>query len=144
MLLDEHLEPLLSDYSFYPLIDTSRVAQALFALKTPEYIQYQKVHPKSDIYCLGIIILEVLTGKFPSQYLTNGKGGTDIVHWVHSAIADHREVELIDPEIAESASESGLDDMLKLLHIGATCTESNPDERPAIKEVIRLVEDMPL
>ncbi|CAM8987539.1 unnamed protein product [Rhodiola kirilowii] len=144
VLLDADCQPLLSDYAFYPLINTTQAAQALFALKSPEYVQHQKVHPKSDVYCLGIIILEVVTGKFPSQYLTNGKGGTDIVHWVHSAIVDHREVELIDPEIAETASENGLDDMQKLLHIGAACTETNPDERPSIREVIRMVEDISL
>uniref|UniRef100_A0A7N1A552 Protein kinase domain-containing protein n=1 Tax=Kalanchoe fedtschenkoi TaxID=63787 RepID=A0A7N1A552_KALFE len=142
VLLDGDCEPQLSDYAFYPLINTTQASQALFALKSPEYIQYQQVHPKSDIYCLGIIILEIVTGKFPSQYLNNGKGGTDIVHWVHSAIADHREVELIDPEVAESASETDLDDMQKLLHIGATCTETVPDDRPSIREVIRMAEDI--
>lgn len=141
VLLTTSYEPLLSDYGFYPLINSAQASQALFALKTPEYIQYQQVAPKSDIYCFGIIILEIVTGKFPSQYLLNGKGGTDVVHWVHTAIAEQRESELIDPEIGNSSSDS-VSDMKALLRIGAECTETNPEKRPSLNEIISRVEEI--
>uniref|UniRef100_A0A7N0UZR5 Protein kinase domain-containing protein n=1 Tax=Kalanchoe fedtschenkoi TaxID=63787 RepID=A0A7N0UZR5_KALFE len=141
VLLGSNYDPLLSDYGFYPLINSAQAAQALFALKTPEYIQYQQVSPKSDIYCLGIIILEIVTGKFPSQYLLNGKGGTDVVHWVHTAISEQRESELIDPEIANSSSES-VSDVEMLLRIGAECTHTNPDKRPSLNQIISRVEEV--
>uniref|UniRef100_A0A7N0TSI6 Protein kinase domain-containing protein n=1 Tax=Kalanchoe fedtschenkoi TaxID=63787 RepID=A0A7N0TSI6_KALFE len=139
ILLSSNYDPLLSDYGFYPLINSAQAAQALFALKTPEYIQNQQVSPKSDIYCFGIIILETVTGKFPSQYLLNGKGGTDVVHWVHTAIAEQRESELIDPEISGSESVS---DMEMLLRIGAECTDTNPEKRPSLNEIISRVEEI--
>ncbi|GFY98537.1 leucine-rich repeat protein kinase family protein [Actinidia rufa] len=141
ILLDENFEPLLSDYAFYPLINSTQAVQAMFAYKSPEAILYQQVTPKSDVYCFGIIILEILTGKFPAQYLSNQKGGTDVVQWVQSAVSEKRERELIDPEIARSTM-SSLEAMEELLHIGADCTESNLDERINMKEAIRRIEEI--
>ncbi|KAK9948120.1 hypothetical protein M0R45_003708 [Rubus argutus] len=109
ILLKEDYEPVLNDYAFHPLINPSNAAQAMFAFKTPEYIDSQQISPKSDVYCLGIVILEILTGKFPSQYLSNGKGGIDVVA------------------------------MGTLLQIGTDCTDSNPDRRPDIREAIRRI-----
>lgn len=140
ILLSSSYEPLLTDYAFFPLISNTQTAQSLFAYKSPEAILYQQLTPKSDVYCLGIIILEILTGKFPSQYLNNQKGGTDLVQWVNSAIAESREVELIDPEIANATG--SLAEMEKLLHLGAACTESEPDKRIDLREAIRRIEQI--
>ncbi|GAU33006.1 hypothetical protein TSUD_358730 [Trifolium subterraneum] len=105
---------------------------------TPEALKNNKVSPRCDVYCLGVVILEILTGKFPSQYLNTGKGGTDIVQWVASAISEGREVELLDPEI--SSNKKSLNEMQQLLHIGAACTESNPQKRLDMFEAIRRIE----
>ncbi|CAA7041745.1 unnamed protein product [Microthlaspi erraticum] len=138
VLLSESYEPLISDYAFLPLLQPSNAAQALFAYKCPEYVQNQQVSQKSDVYCLGIILLEVMTGKFPSQYLSNGKGGTDIVEWVQTSISQHKEEELIDPEIASNTE--SLQQMVELVRIGATCIASNPDDRESMKETVRRIE----
>ncbi|XP_021828472.1 pollen receptor-like kinase 3 [Prunus avium] len=140
ILLGPDYEPLLSDFAFGPLINTANVAQALFAYKAPEAAEHDRVSPKCDVYCLGIIILEIMTGKFPSQYLNNGKGGLDVIQWVRSAISEGRESELLDPEI--SSTNSSLGEMEKLLHIGAACTESNPNQRLDMREAIIRIEQV--
>ncbi|XP_010503020.1 PREDICTED: pollen receptor-like kinase 3 [Camelina sativa] len=142
VLLSETYEPLISDYAFLPLLQPNNASQALFAFKSPEFVQNQQISPKSDVYCLGIILLEVMTGKFPSQYLNNGKGGTDIVEWVQSSIAQHKEEELIDPEIAINTD--SMQQMVELLQIGAVCIASNPNERQNMKEIVRRIERVTL
>lgn len=139
VLLDQNYEPLLSDYAFQPLMHDNNAAQTMFAYKTPDYIQYQQVSHKTDVYCLGIIILEILTGKFPSQYLSNGKGGIDVVEWVLTAIQENRERELLDPEIAAVSTDASVNQMLQLLEIGAACSESDPQQRLDMKEAIRRI-----
>ncbi|KAG4959235.1 hypothetical protein AAZX31_13G094500 [Glycine max] len=141
VLLTENYEPLLSDFAFHPLINPNYAIQTMFAYKTPDYVSYQHVSQKTDVYCLGIIVLEIITGKFPSQYHSNGKGGTDVVHWVFTAISERREAELIDPELMSNHSNS-LNQMLQLLQVGAACTESNPDQRLNMKEAIRRIEEV--
>ena len=139
ILLSETYEPLISDYAFLPFLQPNN-AQAMIAYKTPEFAENQQVSHKSDVYCLGIIVLEILTGKFPSQYLNTGKGGIDIVQWVQSSIAEHKEEELIDPEIANNTD--SVQQMLELLRIGAACIASNPDERPDMRETVRRIEQV--
>ncbi|KAJ0241632.1 Pollen receptor-like kinase 3 [Hirschfeldia incana] len=138
VLLSETYEPLISDYAFLPLLQPDSASQALFAFKSPEFAQSQQVSPKSDVYCLGVVLLEVMTGKFPTQYLSNGKGGTDIIEWVQSSVAQHKEEELIDPEI--SSNTDSLQQMVELLRIGAACIASNPDERENMKEIVTRIE----
>ncbi|KAI5320051.1 PREDICTED: pollen receptor kinase [Prunus dulcis] len=140
VLLNDDYEPVLNDYALHPLINPNNAAQTMFAFRTPEITESQQISPKSDVYCLGILILEILTGKFPSQYLTNGKGGTDVVQWVQSAMAEQREEELLDPEIASDAD--SLDQMVQLLKIGADCTLSDPEQRLDIREAIRRIEEV--
>ncbi|KAE9587666.1 putative protein kinase RLK-Pelle-LRR-III family [Lupinus albus] len=139
VLLSDDYEALLSEYAFYPLINPNAV-QSMFAYKTTDYTQYQKVSQKTDVYCLGIIILEIITGKFPSQYHSNGKGGTDVVQWVFTAISERTEEELIDPELKNNTS--SLNQMLQLIQIGAACAESNPEQRITMKEAIRRIEEV--
>ncbi|XP_052183303.1 pollen receptor-like kinase 3 [Diospyros lotus] len=136
ILLDSTYEPLLSDYAFYPLINNSGAVRSMFAFKSPEAVLNQLVSPKSDVYCFGIVVLEIITGKFPSQY---GSGGTDVVQWARSAVAEKRERELIDPEIVGTNSVA---EMEKLLRLGASCTESNVNQRIDMAEAIRRVEEV--
>ncbi|KAF3657958.1 putative polygalacturonase-like [Capsicum annuum] len=138
ILLTANNEPLLTDYAFYPLLNNSQAVQSLFVYKSPEAILNQQITPKSDFYCLGIIILEILTGKFPSQYLSNQNCGTDVAQWARSAIEENRVSELIDPEIA--TAKDSLEMMEKFLLIGAACTVSDHDKRIDMKEAIRRIE----
>ncbi|MED6192535.1 hypothetical protein PIB30_011064 [Stylosanthes scabra] len=140
VLLGPDYQPLLVDYGFSQMVNPSNVSQFLFAYKAPEAARGQVCH-KSDVYCLGVVILEILTGKFPSQYLSNNKGGTDVVEWVTSAISEGRETELLDPLIAIN-NKVYTGQMVLLLHVGAACTESNPEKRIDMKEAIRRIEDV--
>ncbi|KAI4329063.1 hypothetical protein L6164_021367 [Bauhinia variegata] len=140
ILLGPDYEPLLVDYGLSNMINSANLTQALFASKAPEAAHSGKVSPKCDVYCLGVVILEMLTGKFPSQYLNNGKGGTDVVQWVASAISERRETELLDPGIA--SSKNSLSQMRKLLHIGAACTASDPEQRLDTTEAVKRIEEV--
>lgn len=134
VLIGAENEPLLSEYGLCPFMNQE--AQGLFAYKAPEAMETGKVTHKSDVYCLGIVILEILTGKFPSQYLINGEIGTDVVHWVESAVYEGREDELYDPEISSSGNYS---EMEELIQIGIDCTDPNPETRLGMEEAIRRI-----
>ncbi|KAL2336412.1 hypothetical protein Fmac_010858 [Flemingia macrophylla] len=140
VLLGPDNEPMLVDYGFRHMVNPSTISQVLFAFKAPEAAQHGQLSRSCDVYCFGIVILEMLTGKFPSQYLSNGKGGTDVVQWVESAISEGRESELLDPEI--SVSRKSLGEMQQLLHIGAACTRSNPHDRLDMGEAIRRIKEL--
>ncbi|XP_068659987.1 pollen receptor-like kinase 3 [Aristolochia californica] len=141
VLLGPNLDPLLTDFGFSPLVIPTHASNSMFAYKSPESLQYRHVSPKSDIYCLGILILEILTGKHPSQYNNGAKGGTDLVEWVTSAMKDKQETEVLNPEIAPK-NEVTSTPMERLLQLGASCAEPNPERRPDMKEVLRRMEEI--
>ncbi|GMH18118.1 hypothetical protein Nepgr_019959 [Nepenthes gracilis] len=143
ILLNDEYEPLLTDYGFFSFVNGNQAAQGMFAFKAPEAAaseNQRQVSHKSDVYCLGIVILEILMGRFPSQYLSAGKGGTDVVHCVRMGIEEKNEAEYLDPEIA-SGTES-IREMVQLLHVGAGCTNSDPDQRPSMEEVVKKIEEI--
>ncbi|KAJ6942673.1 hypothetical protein NC652_008469 [Populus alba x Populus x berolinensis] len=140
VFLSNDNEPLLSEFGLSPLISPPLLAQALFGYEAPEAAEFG-VSPKSDVYCLGIIILEILSGKLPSQYLNNARGGTDVVRWVESAISDGRETDFLDPEI-ESSKNSRC--QKQLLGIGAACVKRNPEQRLDITQAIQLIQEIEL
>ncbi|XP_049395366.1 pollen receptor-like kinase 3 [Solanum stenotomum] len=141
ILISTNHEPILTGYGFCTLMNNAHAVQALIAFKSPEAVQNNQVTPKCDVYCLGIVILEIITGKYPSIYLNTGKGGIDIAQWAKSAIAEGRETELCDPDIITSAKDS-MSSIKELIHISAACVESNPQQRINIREVIRRIEEI--
>ncbi|KAK6148765.1 hypothetical protein DH2020_016290 [Rehmannia glutinosa] len=141
VLLTPDYDPLLVDYGLCSLMNQAQAAHTLIAFKSPEATNNYQTSPKCDVYCLGIIILEILTGKFPRQYLNNSQGGMDLIQWVRSAIAEGREADLLDPDIIVNSA-SFVGEMVKLLRIGADCTENDPDGRLDLREAIRRIEGL--
>ncbi|XP_073136017.1 pollen receptor-like kinase 3 [Henckelia pumila] len=140
VFLTTDYEPLLTEYGFCSFINSAQAAQELTAYKSPEAILRYEVSPKCDVYSLGVIILEILTGKFPSQYLSNGNGGVDLVQWAKSAVSEGRAVDLLDPNVANNVNVTGV--MQQLVHIAVACTENDPEKRLDIREVVRRIEEV--
>ncbi|XP_066336274.1 pollen receptor-like kinase 3 [Miscanthus floridulus] len=138
ILLDAEMEPRLVDYGFFPLVNAAQAAQAMFAFRSPEGTTRGVVSARSDVYCLGVVLLELVTGRFPSQYLLSARGGTDVVHWAATAVAEGGEQELVDPGIAAA----GGDAAVRLLRVGVHCASPEPECRPSVAEAAWMVEEI--
>ncbi|OEL26552.1 Pollen receptor-like kinase 3 [Dichanthelium oligosanthes] len=139
ILLDANMEPRLVDYGFFPLVNAAQAPQAMFAFRSPEGTTRGVVSARSDVYCLGVVLLELVTGRFPSQYLLSSRGGTDVVHWAAAAVAEGGERELVDPAIA--AGGAG-DAAVRLLRVGVHCAKPEPECRPTVAEAAWMVEEI--
>ena len=99
-----------------------------------EYAYSLKATEKSDVYSLGIVLVELVSGKMPTDEIF----GTDMnmVRWVESHIemGQSSRTELID-----SALKPILPDeewaAFGVLEIALQCTKTTPAERPSSRQV---------
>lgn len=132
VLLDKNFNPLLMDYALTPVVNTNQLQNVLFAYKSPEYATHCHVSRKTDVWCLGILILETLSGR----YLVQGSSA-DLAAWING-IAAEEYANVFDKEM--EASQESRRQMEKLLQVGIACCQEDPDKRWDLEEAIRQIE----
>ncbi|XP_039051365.1 pollen receptor-like kinase 1 [Hibiscus syriacus] len=151
VLLNESFEPLLTDYGLIPVINTENAQAFMTAYKSPEYVQQSRVTKKTDVWCLGVLILEIMTGKFPSNFLQKGKGSgeEDLTTWVKSKAGDGDEetssidMVVFDKEMGTISEREGKT-MLQLLKIGLSCCEDDALKRLDLKQAVERIDGLKL
>lgn len=143
VLLDGSYTPLLTDYGLVPVVNQEHAQEHMISYKCPEYKRSGRITKKTDVWSLGILILETLTGRFPSNFLQQGKGSdtTDVALWVESVVRDEENnVDVFDADMARDKNSEG--EMMKLLKIGFDCCQADGDMRPDIKEAVEKIEEV--
>ncbi|KAK2988353.1 hypothetical protein RJ640_001538 [Escallonia rubra] len=142
VLLNESSEPLLTDYGLAPVVNQEHAQELMIAYKSPEYKQNGRITRKTDVWSLGILILEILTGKFPTNSLQQGKGSdADLGTWVQTMVREEWDkVEVFDKEMGGTKSNEG--EMIKLLKIGLSCCEVDVEKRMDMKEIVDRIEEL--
>jgi serine/threonine protein kinase len=89
------------------------------------------------VYSLGVIILELLTGKSPAD-TTNGM---DLPQWVASIVKEEWTSEVFDLELMRDAATGPEgDELMDTLKLALQCVETSPSARPEAREVLRQLE----
>ncbi|WCJ39377.1 Leucine-rich repeat protein kinase family protein [Euphorbia peplus] len=139
VFVDSNNEALISEFGFNTFLNLSVAKRVLLGYKAPEAAQFI-ISPNCDVYCLGVIMFEVLTGRYPTVLIDNGVEGIDLVHWVENARSQANEYELFDPEIAVSSDV--VEQMKVLLNIGVDCCNSIPGKRLELGEAIERIDNL--
>ncbi|CAL4903526.1 unnamed protein product [Urochloa decumbens] len=138
VLLDFDYNPKISDFGLAKLFDqdqsqavTSHIA-GTYGYMAPEYAMHGQYSVKSDVYSLGVLILEMVTGRKNSSFF-DLEQSVDLLslvweHWTTGTIA-----ELLDPFLLGRRAPQ--DQMSKLVNIGLLCVQDNPADRPAMSSV---------
>ncbi|KAH0648299.1 pollen receptor-like kinase 4 [Solanum tuberosum] len=142
VLLDHKFEPLVADYALVPVINKDHAKQFMVAYKSPEYMQNERLTRKTDVWSLGILILELLTGRFPANYLKQGKGANaDLAMWVNSVVREEWTGEVFDKDM-NTTKHNCEGEMLKLLKIGMSCCEMDVGKRCDLMEALHKIEEL--
>ncbi|CAK9140589.1 unnamed protein product [Ilex paraguariensis] len=141
VLLDDTFEPLLADYGLVPVINKEHAQEVMVAYKSPDFTQHDQTSRKTDVWSLGILILEMLTGKFPANYLKQGKGANaDLAAWVNSVVREEWTGEVFDKDM--KGTNNGQGEMLKLLKIGMCCCEWSVERRWDLREAVEKIKEL--
>ncbi|PNY15357.1 putative LRR receptor-like protein kinase [Trifolium pratense] len=134
----------LIDYGFLPLLSSSKKNEEKLAIsKSPEFVKGKKLTHKTDVYCFGIIMLEIITGKIPGHILGDEVEEittNDLSDWVRTVVNNDWSTDILDLEIL--ADREGHDAMLNLTEIALECTDMIPENRPKMSVVLRKIEEM--
>ncbi|CAI9755562.1 unnamed protein product [Fraxinus pennsylvanica] len=113
----------------------------MVAYKSPESTKSDRVTRKTDVWSLGTLILELLTGRLPANYLKQGRGpNADLATWVNSVVREEWTGEVFDKDM--SLGRYGEGQVLRLLKIGMCCCEWNVERRWDLKEAIEKIEEL--
>ncbi|VAH66943.1 unnamed protein product [Triticum turgidum subsp. durum] len=149
-LLLRHGDPegaALSDYSLQHLFSPppSSVQGSVGGYRAPELVDARRPTFKSDIYSLGVLFLEILTGRSPTAASTGvGDSGvsSDLPRWVQSVVREEWTAEVFDEELVSLDGGSAEEEMVALLQVAMACAATAPDARPDASEVVRMVEEI--
>ncbi|KAL1820017.1 hypothetical protein ACET3Z_014886 [Daucus carota] len=148
VVLNEDWEPLLSDYALSPIINQEDAQDLMVAYKSPEYQQLGRVTKKTDVWTLGILILEILTGRFPANTIQPGNVGKDSVdpaEWVNSLMKENKnwKDKVFDKDMMMNIKgKEDEQEMIKLLKIGLACCEKDVEARLDINEVVERIRNV--
>lgn len=140
VLLNESFQPVLTDYALLPVINLEHAKKHMIAYKAPEFATNSRPTKKTDVWGLGMLILEILTGKFPTNYLTSGNNSAESVEWVNTIAKQKLTMEVFDKEMGGTKNSNG--QMIKLLKIGLACCEEDVERRWDLKEATKNIEQL--
>lgn len=128
VLLGADFEACLTDYGLSFLADsTSYIEDAdSAAYRAPEARKSsRKATPKSDVYAFGVLLLELLTGKHPSQHPVLVPH--DLLEWVRTVRED----------------DNGEYNRLGMLtEVASICSLTSPEQRPAMWQVLKMIQEI--
>eukprot|EP01018_Ginkgo_biloba_P034832 Gb_33466 [translate_table: standard] len=143
VLLDKNMEARVSDFGMARLIsalDTHLSVSTLAGTPgyvPPEYYQSFRCTAKGDVYSFGVILLEILTGKRPTD--KEEFGDSNLVGWVKLHLNQGKSMEVIDPDLKDI----GVDcELMQYLHITMQCLEDFPSRRPSMLQVVAMFKEL--
>ncbi|CAN6234061.1 unnamed protein product [Urochloa humidicola] len=103
----------------------------------PEYGMGSEITTGGDVYSFGVLLLEMLTGKQPTDDLF--VDGLNLHNFTYSMFPD-KLAEIIDPYMMREESQQGSEVWMQsyiipLLALGLSCSMESPKDRPGMRDV---------
>ncbi|KAL6547662.1 LRR receptor-like serine/threonine-protein kinase FEI 1 [Orobanche hederae] len=140
ILLDGNFDARVSDFGLAKLLEDEEshittIVAGTFGYLAPEYMQSGRATEKTDVYSFGVLMLEIVSGKRPTDASFIEKG-LNIVGWLNYLVSEKRQREIVEPHCERVQPES-LD---ALLSVAIKCVSSSPEDRPTMHRVVQILE----
>ncbi|MED6208018.1 hypothetical protein PIB30_041090 [Stylosanthes scabra] len=153
ILLDRSYQPYISDSSLHLLLNPTAGQEILESsaaqgYKAPELIKMKHASEETDIYSLGVIFLELLSGKEPINEHPTPDEDFYLPNFMRNAVLAHRTSDLYHPAILlrntrdDKKNLVGEESILKFFQLAMACCSPSPSVRPNIKLVLRKLEEI--
>lgn len=147
ILVGAEFEAFLADFGLAKLVDSSEGSRASNTVAgscgyiAPEYGYSLKITKKSDVYSYGVVLLEVLTGKEPTD--NKIPEGVTFVTWVNKELKERKRdfTSILDQQLV-LRSGTQIQEMFQVLGVALLCVNPSPDERPTMKDVAAMLKEI--
>jgi serine/threonine protein kinase len=139
VLLGKSYQARVSDSGLTTLVGPSSAPSRTTGYRAPEVTDSRRVPQKADVYSFGVLLLELLTGKAPSQAALNDEG-VDLPRWVQSVVRSEWTSEVFDMELLRHPNTE--EQMVQLLQLAIDCVAQVPEARPSMAHVVVRIEEI--
>ncbi|XP_077236739.1 putative leucine-rich repeat receptor-like serine/threonine-protein kinase At2g24130 [Tasmannia lanceolata] len=153
ILLDDDMTALVSDFGIARLVmgsndesdassanSTTRLLCGSIGYIAPEYGMGRRTSTQGDVYSFGVLLLEIVTGKRPTDVIF--QAGSSLHEWVKShyphklePIIEEALRRLVSSEAAPYSGEVLRELIAELIDLGLMCTQYSPMTRPTMIDV---------
>lgn len=144
VLLDENLEARVSDFGMARLMSAMDTHLSVSTLAgtpgyvPPEYYQSFRCSTKGDVYSYGVVLLELLTGKRPTD--SADFGDNNLVGWVKQH-AKLRISDVFDQELIKEDPNLEIE-LLQHLKVACACLDDRHLRRPTMIQVLAMFKEI--
>lgn len=144
VLLDENLEARVSDFGMARMMNVTDTHLSVSTLAgtpgyvPPEYYQSFRCSTKGDVYSYGVVLLELLTGKQPTD--SADFGDNNLVGWVKMH-AKMRISDVFDAELLKEDKSLEIE-LLHHLKVACACLDDRPFRRPTMIQVMAMFKEI--
>ncbi|KAL8122793.1 hypothetical protein AgCh_010970 [Apium graveolens] len=136
ILITHDFEPLVGDFGlarWQPDGDTGVDTRVIgtFGYLAPEYAQSGQITEKADVYSLGVVLVELVTGR-KAVDLNRPKGQQCLTEWARPLLEEYAIDELVDPRLIDKYSEQ---EVFCMLQAASLCISRDPHSRPRMSQV---------
>ncbi|XP_038701990.1 receptor kinase-like protein Xa21 isoform X2 [Tripterygium wilfordii] len=151
ILLDEDMVAHVGDFGIAKILEKVEDAVHTRTLGTigyvaPEYGSEGRVSIKGDMYSYGIMMLEIITGKKPTDEMFSGE--VSLRQWVSTSFPN-ASLDVVDCVLKPNENNTRDIEMVQgllfcLLEMGLECSREIPEERMDVKNVVAKLTQMKL
>ncbi|XP_041997272.1 probable serine/threonine-protein kinase PIX13 [Salvia splendens] len=142
ILLDGSYHAKISDFGLAkngPTASRSHVTTQVmgtYGYAAPEYVATGHLYVKSDVYCYGVVLVEMLTG-LRALDANRPSGQHSLGDWIKPHLSDRRKLKrIIDARLEGYPSKS----VHHVAQLALHCLESEPKNRPSMQEIVERLE----
>ncbi|KAL8476195.1 hypothetical protein ACS0TY_028741 [Phlomoides rotata] len=143
VLLDEDFEAVVGDFGLAKLVDVRKTnvttqVRGTMGHIAPEYLSTGKSSEKTDVFGYGIMLLEIVTGQRAIDFSRlEEEDDVLLLDHVKKLQREKRLVAIVDRNLNKTYN---IQEVEMMIQVALLCTQSSPEDRPAMSEVVRMLE----
>lgn len=143
VLLDEDFEAVVGDFGLAKLVDvrqtnvTTQVRGTMGHI-APEYLSTGKSSERTDVFGYGIMLLELVTGQRAIDFSRlEEEDDVLLLDHVKKLEREKRLDAIVDRNLSKNYN---MQEVEMMMQVALLCTQASPEDRPAMSDVVRMLE----